>query len=716
MKKTISLLAMSLGLMASASAQNAQGQVNEYYRQGVRQNDVAAYCTTQFTNLCEGTTFEITRDKTDRNGIRHITLRQYVDGVKSRSGILQVHMRQGAIKAIQGTVMTQEMMATAKSHRAPIRPTEALQRVGLPETLAENLTPELQMIGGVCHQVYVVNAGIYQYTIDAQTGEQLSKHSMLKNFAQDDENWLPGTVVEGTATTYHSGDRTMTFMQDPELGYYLGDASRNIMVLDVSGNQLIANGLPANKFSLLSYYPSEYCTFEDLLDCTGLFTNNSPEWTDTTFGVEIDNLIFCAESEQCLACGKYLYAVFAYDEENTYVTDTVQVVSHNTTLSFAEPIVGQLADYTVTFLTYDPETNTSEEYYAIEGSQQFNYQHYYFSEIDPEEIGPNDEEMQEQLEADVATNGYAFVGNRMVGYLPANDVLWGMEQVYDYYLNTFGCKSFDGEGTVIPCMVNFPEKIDDAYNAAALYIDPERGKSLMFFGMGGKSANPFVILQIMGHEFTHLVARNLNDVHEDSDDVYCGALNESFADIMGLAIDRYATGREYWDIGEGVFRNGRIVRSFKDPESYEGPSCYEGNYFDKEDFEPHCNSCVQSHMYYLLVEGGEGINTMGNDYYVAPMDRNEAEALAFSTLMDYTFSPMSYVQAAEAWYAAACLMFGENSPQTQSVMQAWAAVNLPLGDITGIDQICHDRQTTSRRYNLQGQLVGEGYRGMFIER
>lgn len=36
--------------------------------------------------------------------------------------------------------------------------------------------------------------------------------------------------------------------------------------------------------------------------------------------------------------------------------------------------------------------------------------------------------------------------------------------------------------------------------------------------------------------------------------------------------------------------------------------------------------------------------------------------------------------------------------------------------ITGIQQVRPDRQTTGRRYNLQGQVVGEGYRGVFISK
>ena len=220
------------------------------------------------------------------------------------------------------------------------------------------------------------------------------------------------------------------------------------------------------------------------------------------------------------------------------------------------------------------------------------------------------------------------------------------------------------------------------------------------------------------------MARSLTSYDLDNATCHPRALNESFADIMSLSIYRHVFGKEIWGIAPTVRRDGEPMRSIDVPEShvrFDGspapyPSCYLDENFDTEKYDEHTNSTVQSHMFYLLVTGGEGINSLGQDYAVTPMDRTEAEQLAFTTLTEYVDSQISYEEVPEAWITAAIQLFGENSAQLRSLCQAWGAVGLPQDDIVTIEQLNQDNnQKRGLRYNLQGQRVGNDYTGVVVE-
>lgn len=276
---------------------------------------------------------------------------------------------------------------------------------------------------------------------------------------------------------------------------------------------------------------------------------------------------------------------------------------------------------------------------------------------------------------------------------PAIEVHWAMKQTYDYYKNIHNRTSFDGNGHSINNYYDGGSFLGDDENAAAL--DEVFGTDVyngMFYGKGGADMYPVVCLDVAGHEFSHMVvSRNGNgglDYENES-----GALNESFADIFGTAIEFYVNDNPNWTMGEGVFKNNvspNYIRSMSNPNntpslSNKQPDTYKGNYWEKTTNNPnayndyggvHINSGVGNHWFYLLSVGGMGINDLGKNYYVNPITIQKAEKIAYSALINGLSPTATYLDAFNATKAAAATLYGPNSNEWEQVVNAWYAVGI----------------------------------------
>ena len=690
MKKFFLFAALSLSLMGAAQAQNANGHFRMRYSGGVAETNLEAFCRSQLPKLCEGTTFEVTRDRVDQQGYRHVTMQQFVNGVRANGMTLNVHVFNGKITSINGSVLTQEMVPAETMKRAPRRAAEIMEMSGLSEQLAEKAELVLFKMDGVSRLSYRILDGVRCKHIDAFTGEVLSDFSILRHAAADDEP----VAVKGKGQTMFMGIQSIDITQKDGM-YSLTDMTRNISTLNASYEVLLKNG----------YTKDEISSEEDFLDIISFsdpFTNDSPDWLDPTFKSYLKDLVFETKEEYNL--GKLVTAKILFSDYSIVSTDTVLIEGPGTSLALPYTIVNdqenELMEASVFLI--DPETDAAEQ---IGGNYYRVFQGYNVNSLKFD--GPNRLTFYNYFE----------------GYTPCMDIHWGMAQAWDYYRNVFGYNSFDGNGTEIYCITNLKEDSSEAENSFALPM-PDGYPGIMIYGMGGNYLYPVVDFTVTGHEFTHLVARALTP--DDYDDATCHAcaLNESFADIMALAIYRHVMGQEIWGMAPNVMRHGQPTRRLDEPESsvdidgspFPFPSCYLDENFDTEDYEEHTNSTVQSHMFYLLVTGGEGINSLGQDYAVTPMDRTEAEQLAFTTLTEYVDNQISYEEVPEAWITAAIQLFGENSAQLKSLCQAWGAVGLPQDDIVTIEQLNQDNnQKRGLRYNLQGQRVGNDYTGVVVE-
>ena len=142
--------------------------------------------------------------------------------------------------------------------------------------------------------------------------------------------------------------------------------------------------------------------------------------------------------------------------------------------------------------------------------------------------------------------------------------------------------------------------------------------SYMIFGNGKDKFFPLASLDVVGHELSHGLIQGLPNLEYKA---HSGALNESFADIIGTMFEFYMydkynsnsdesddiRGEGDWLIGEDLDMSGRYLRNMKSPEDspQPQPSIYKGKHYLDPNSQidyggVHINSGIPNHCFYLL--------------------------------------------------------------------------------------------------------------------
>ncbi|HNW99706.1 MAG TPA: M4 family metallopeptidase [Bacteroidales bacterium] len=259
----------------------------------------------------------------------------------------------------------------------------------------------------------------------------------------------------------------------------------------------------------------------------------------------------------------------------------------------------------------------------------------------------------------------------------ATDAHWAAEKTYDYFYNTYGRNSIDGNGYKLMLYVHYSSNYINAYWSG----------SYMVFGDGGTSGSdtygPLTSIDICGHEITHgLTSNTANLTYQDES----GALSEGYSDIFGTCIEWYAKpAAANWSMGEDI---GVIVRDISNPNAYSLPDTYEGtNWYTgtSDNGGVHYNNGPMAYWFYLLTQGGSGTNDKGNAYNVSAIGMTKAAAIAFRTLTNYLTSSSDYA-AARTYSIQACndLYPGTCSPELAAVENAWYAVGVGAASTSGV--------------------------------
>lgn len=183
-----------------------------------------------------------------------------------------------------------------------------------------------------------------------------------------------------------------------------------------------------------------------------------------------------------------------------------------------------------------------------------------------------------------------------------------LEEIYDYYFNVLGRKSYDGKGGEVSVHIGPKgENGENKYQNASWYSGII---NQMYIGYRGDT--PFSVSKdVLAHEFTHAVAGTIvkfaDTPKEEEDKAFePGALSEGIADIMGCLIEN-----KDWTINENI----EIIRDLENPEATGNPSSKgEKNYFpDDYDLKSissngeggiHKNATVPGHAAYLMWKNG----------------------------------------------------------------------------------------------------------------
>lgn len=256
------------------------------------------------------------------------------------------------------------------------------------------------------------------------------------------------------------------------------------------------------------------------------------------------------------------------------------------------------------------------------------------------------------------------------GYQAAGvSVHWAAEATYDYFLNRHGRRSYDNNDAVIRSYAHFDNG----------WFNAQWDGSRMRFGDGTNNATPLVSIDIVSHEFTHGVTQFSAGLIYANEP---GALNESFSDIFGNAVEFFMLGAGgSWEVGEDevLIRSMSNPRALGDPDTYQGlgwvPTTSTPN--NNNDYGGvHTNSGVQNYWFYLLSDGGSGVNDKNEAYAINGLGLEKAESIAYRNLTTYLTPNSGYFDARLGTIYSAMDLYGNTSVEYQTALAAWSAVGV----------------------------------------
>ena len=250
----------------------------------------------------------------------------------------------------------------------------------------------------------------------------------------------------------------------------------------------------------------------------------------------------------------------------------------------------------------------------------------------------------------------------------ANDAHWGAEMTFDYFQQEFNYSGMDGQNMPLISGVHYGENIVNAF---------WNGSWSLFGDGNGSTFSPLTGIDVVGHEFAHGVTQfTANLIYQNEH----GALNESFSDIFGAAIEFWASPElgdwfvgEDFDLTDNGFRDMRRPKNDGHPDTYEGENWFTGG---GDNGGVHTNSGVQNFWFFLMTEGDTGVNDNNDSFVVEGVGLDTAAQIAFRNLRFYLTERSEYVDARLGSIQAAEDLYGACSEAVQQTMKAWYAAGV----------------------------------------
>ena len=665
--KTISMLlissTMSLAMVNGQeqlkSLSGSQGSVFEDFRGKSIPAEISESQLIQLLELGNGNSFKVVKSTTDNLGITHTNFQQYFNDVQVEGAVIMLHSKDGLLQSINGKYEAIASLNT-NSNIDDLKATEiakdALQIVSTlrnyaperkiivdPETLEPRVTFAVRVDGRLANGLIAMNRAY----VDVISGQVIDIDPI--NAHAD---------VPANAHTFFSGVRTITTDFDGNNSYRLYDNARKIHTLDAT-NAEMGNTWNDPVFTNAKEY-----------------NNVSTDWLP---GLAI------TRSRLSATTGNIFTGL-------TNVTRPIAAILEQE----AGGVGPELASWPVVSYSNSTPLNARGFYHEIKPNRQ------YFGAFAKANLNSGNvvgDTILFPIDT-LAVGSYLWSdangnnGNYTLDTInnQALDVHWGIAKTYDYYMSKFNRSSFDGNSSKITNYVNgvFPFAGSNS-NAMAL----QSPYNSMVYGMGdGLYTNPFVALDVTGHEFTHLVvATNGNGGLRYRGE--SGALNESFADMFGVSIDFYAHDTlANWLIGDDVYVGSDYMRSMSNPKSKNDPDTYKGQYWvsttsSNDNGGVHTNSSVPNYWYYLVANGGTGTNDNGYNYNVTGISLEKAEQIAYRTLTQYMTYNATFQDAYNGSLQAVRDLYNNDTTSLEylNVREAWYAVGLGQGGPSSIGKI-----------------------------
>ncbi|MFI9583268.1 M4 family metallopeptidase [Streptomyces sp. NPDC052236] len=258
----------------------------------------------------------------------------------------------------------------------------------------------------------------------------------------------------------------------------------------------------------------------------------------------------------------------------------------------------------------------------------------------------------------------------------AVDAAYGAQQTWNFYHDQFGRNGISGDGREAKSVVHYGDEVINAYWDDDCFC--------MLYGDGADNLNPLTALDVAAHEMSHgVTSATANLIYRGES----GGLNEGSSDIMAAAVEFFTNNPNDtpdYDLGELIdIRGDGTPLRYMDKPSKDGVS---QDYWTPTTagLDPHFNSGIANHFFYLLAEGS-GKKTVNGVAYDSPtydglpvpgMGIHNAQNVWYRALTTYMTSTTNYAGARAATLQAATDLFGRSSEAYEAVGNAWAAVNV----------------------------------------
>lgn len=240
-----------------------------------------------------------------------------------------------------------------------------------------------------------------------------------------------------------------------------------------------------------------------------------------------------------------------------------------------------------------------------------------------------------------------------------------MQQVIDYYSKTHARNSWDGKGAQVRQLVHYGQDFNNAFwDAWSKQMAIGDGDAFTF--------KEFTrALDVSAHEFSHAVVTGTVDLIYQGQP---GALNESFADVMAVMVDRddWLIGEEI--VGPQVFPQG-YARSFIDPGGGNQPAHMDELYKGLDDYGGvHINSGIPNHAAYQLAQA-KSREVVEKIWYRTLYKNHIGSQASFVDMAEGTLTACDELVASKTLTAADCT----------ATAQAWVkvgvlgAADVPMG-------------------------------------
>jgi Zn-dependent metalloprotease len=265
---------------------------------------------------------------------------------------------------------------------------------------------------------------------------------------------------------------------------------------------------------------------------------------------------------------------------------------------------------------------------------------------------------------------------------------------YDYYFKRFDRRGLDDANLRMQTLVHPVSRTDffvhgdrfPLFFANAVYY----GDATMLYGVGlpegltsgGRHWNfASGAIDIVAHEITHGVTEYTSDLIYRNES---GALNESFSDIMGAAVEFFfqpagdGLMRADYLCGEDIARGATVgIRSMSNPVERGHPDHYSIRFTGSTDNGGvHINSGIPNHAFYLAIEGGvnrvSGLPVEG----VGSANRAQIETVFYRAVTQLLPSNATFTMARAATIQAARDLYGPGSAAERALTEAWDAVGV----------------------------------------